>query len=75
MWNVSYVSLSKLKEAEKKAWADWVHYATLFTVKRVWAEDGAEIYEELDNESIGIGGQNDMDTLDIAVRRLLSKDK
>ncbi|KAF6516108.1 hypothetical protein HZS61_004849 [Fusarium oxysporum f. sp. conglutinans] len=75
MWSVSYVSLSKLKEAEKKAWADWVHYATLFTVKRVWAEDGAVIYEELDNESIGIGGQNDMDTLDIAVRRLLSKDK
>lgn len=44
-------------------------------MKRVWAENGAVIYEELDNESIGIGGQNDMDTLEIAVRRPLSKDK
>ncbi|KAI3572663.1 NmrA-like family protein [Fusarium oxysporum f. sp. albedinis] len=74
-WNVSYVSLSKLKEAEKKAWADGVHYATLFTVKRIWAEDGAVIYEKLDNESIGIGGQSDMDTLETAVRRSLSRYK
>ncbi|KAL0942901.1 isoflavone reductase family protein [Colletotrichum truncatum] len=70
-WEVSYAPLQKLKEAEEKAWADGVPFATIFTLRRIWAEGGT-LYEKTDNESIGVG-PNDVETLTVAVQRALGK--
>ncbi|WYZ41264.1 hypothetical protein EsH8_V_000159 [Colletotrichum jinshuiense] len=70
-WESTYVSLQKLKEAEEKAWAAGVPYATLYTLRRIWAEGGT-LYEKTDNERIGLG-PNDVDTLEVAVQRSLGK--
>ncbi|TDZ15940.1 Isoflavone reductase-like protein PCBER [Colletotrichum orbiculare MAFF 240422] len=72
-WDASYAPLQKLKEAEKKAWADGVPYATIFTLRRIWAEGGT-LYEKTDNESIGVG-PNDVETLEVAVQRALDKNQ
>ncbi|EQB51239.1 NmrA-like family protein [Colletotrichum gloeosporioides Cg-14] len=70
-WETSYVPLKKLEEAEEKAWADGKPYATIFTLRRIWAEGGT-LYEKTDNESIGVG-PNDVETLEVAVGRALGK--
>ncbi|OLN87063.1 Isoflavone reductase [Colletotrichum chlorophyti] len=70
-WDATYVPLQKLKEIEDKAWADGVPYATIFTLRRIWAEGGT-LYEKTDNESIGLG-PNDTDTVEVTVRQTLEK--
>lgn len=70
-WEVVYSPLQKLREAEEKAWADGVPYATIFTLRRIWAEGGT-LYEKTDNERIGLGPQ-DVETLEVAVKRSLGK--
>lgn len=70
-WESSYMPLQEVRAAEEKAWADGVPYATIFTLRRIWAEGGT-LYEKTDNESIGVG-PNDVETLDVAVRRALGK--
>ncbi|KAK1589915.1 NmrA-like family protein [Colletotrichum navitas] len=68
-WDVTYSSLQKLREAEEKAWAEGVPFATIFTLRRIWAE-GSTLYEKTDNETIGLG-PDDVETLEVAVKRAL----
>ncbi|KAF6831261.1 isoflavone reductase family protein [Colletotrichum plurivorum] len=70
-WEVSYSPLQTLKGAEEKAWAEGVPFATIFTLRRIWAEGGT-LYDKTDNESIGVGPK-DVETLEIAVQRALGK--
>ncbi|KAK2057431.1 NmrA-like family protein [Colletotrichum caudatum] len=70
-WDVTYSPLQKLREAEEKAWAEGVPFATIFTLRRIWAE-GATLYDKTDNEAIGLG-PGDVETLEVFVKRVLGK--
>ncbi|KIV93763.1 hypothetical protein PV10_04954 [Exophiala mesophila] len=50
-WKVTYTSLDKLKQLEQEAWNNGVPYATVFTLRRIWAEGGT-LYEARDNHLI-----------------------
>jgi hypothetical protein len=63
-WDVSYTSLERLRELEKEAYTREDPTATIFTLRRIWAEGGT-IYEKRDNDLIDA---NDMETLADAVR-------
>lgn len=63
-WKVSYTSMADLERLEKQAWEDGVPYATLFTLKRIWAEGGT-LNEKRDNGLIE--GESVVDTLQDAV--------
>ncbi|KXH43306.1 hypothetical protein CNYM01_04764 [Colletotrichum nymphaeae SA-01] len=69
-WEIVYSSLETLKKAEEKAWAEGIPYATIFTLRRIWAEGGT-LYDKTDNERIGLG-PNDVESLEIAVKRSLA---
>lgn len=51
-WDVSYTSMEDLKKSEEKAWADGSPIATVYTLRRIWAEGGT-LYEKRDNALIG----------------------
>ncbi|EHK99763.1 putative Isoflavone reductase like protein [Glarea lozoyensis 74030] len=63
-WDVSYTSFERLRELEKEAYARKDPAATIFTLRRLWAEGGT-LYEKRDNDLIDA---NDMETLEDAVR-------
>ena len=50
-WKVSYTSVDRLKQLEQEAWDAEKPYATLFTLRRIWAEGGT-LYEQRDNHLI-----------------------
>lgn len=68
-WSVSYTSLEKVRELEKKAYADKSPASTAYTLKRIWAEGGT-LYEKRDN---GLIDAEDTDTLEIAVKVAIAK--
>ncbi|OCL13192.1 isoflavone reductase family protein [Glonium stellatum] len=70
-WDISYISLTKLKELENKAWEEQVPWATSFTLRRIWAEGGT-LYEKRDNSDIGMEDE-DMENLEIVVKRAISQ--
>jgi len=51
-WNVNYTPLEEVKKREKEAWENKSPVATLFTLRRIWAEGGT-LYDERDNGKIG----------------------
>ncbi|KIY03870.1 uncharacterized protein Z520_00561 [Fonsecaea multimorphosa CBS 102226] len=63
-WKVSYTSLDTLKKLEQEAWDAGKPYATIFTLKRIWAEGGT-LYDKRDNHLIE--AENVMETLADAV--------
>jgi hypothetical protein len=63
-WDVSYTSIERLRELEKEAYAKGDPAATIFTLRRLWAEGGT-IYEKRDNDLID---GNDMESLADTVR-------
>ncbi|KIW64386.1 hypothetical protein PV04_09323 [Phialophora macrospora] len=63
-WKVSYTSLDTLKKLEQEAWEAGKPYATVFTLRRIWAEGGT-LYEERDNHLIE--GEDVVETLADAV--------
>jgi hypothetical protein len=69
-WQVSYTPLQTLRDAEKKSWADSSPFATIFTLRRIWAEGGT-LYEKTDNDSIGLK-DSELETLEDAVKRGLT---
>lgn len=69
-WQASYTPLQTLRDAEQRAWADGKPYATIFTLRRIWAEGGT-LYEKTDNESIGLKDA-ELETLEDAVKRELT---
>ncbi|KAL2407915.1 Reductase efuL [Exophiala dermatitidis] len=63
-WKVSYTSVDELRKLEKEAWAAEKPFATLFTLRRIWAEGGT-LYDRRDNYLID--AEDVMDTLADAV--------
>jgi len=63
-WTVTYTSLAKLKELENAAWENKNPAATIFTLRRIWAEGGT-LYEKRDN---GLIDGEDTESLEDAVR-------
>lgn len=70
-WDITYISLDKLKELEKQAWAEKSPVATGFTLRRIWTEGGT-LYEKRDNGLIGME-DGKTDTLEHAVGVAISK--
>ena len=69
-WEVKYVSIENLKEAEKEAWEKQNPMATLYTLRRIWIE-GCTLYNEMDNERIGIA---ETDGLEKVVKEAIAKE-
>ncbi|KAL4964307.1 uncharacterized protein BDV14DRAFT_209446 [Aspergillus stella-maris] len=65
-WDVKYIPLNQLKDAENEAWAQNLPSATGLTLRRIWAEGGT-LYEKRDNGDIGVGDHETV-TLDEAVK-------
>lgn len=63
-WNVSYTSVDTLKDLEQEAWDSGKPLATLFTLRRIWAEGGT-LYDKRDNDLIE--ATHVMDSLEDAV--------
>lgn len=63
-WSVTYTSFERLRELEKEAYANNHPAATLYTLRRIWAEGGT-LYEKRDN---GLIDGEDTETLSDAVR-------
>ncbi|TVY82112.1 Isoflavone reductase-like protein [Lachnellula suecica] len=67
-WKVEMTSLEKLRQLEKEAWESGNPVATLFTLRRVWAEGGT-LYKKRDNHLID---GDDTETLQDAVRAAIA---
>jgi hypothetical protein len=63
-WTVTFTSLEKLRELESAAWENKNPIASLFTLRRIWAEGGT-LYEKRDNALID---GEDTETLEDAVK-------
>jgi hypothetical protein len=50
-WDVQHTSLDELRQREKEAWDKNEPIATLFTLRRIWAEGGT-LYDKRDNDVI-----------------------
>ena len=70
-WEVDHVPLKELRELENEAWDGNNPMATIYTLRRIWAEGGT-LYEERDNGKIGA---NDMETLEETVRKAVKVQK
>ena len=68
-WEVKNVKLDELRKEEEAAWAASDPLATVFTLRRIWAEGGT-IYEKRDNAEID--GEN-VEGLSEAVRKAIEK--
>lgn len=67
-WTVSYTSLEKLREYEKEAHDSNNPSATVFTLKRIWAEGGT-LYEKRDNALIDA---EDTETFEDAIKATIA---
>jgi len=63
-WEVICTSLDELRKLEKEAWDRKNPLATIYTLRRIWAEGGT-LYEKRDN---GLIDGDDMETLSDAIR-------
>ena len=66
-WAVEHTPLDTLRALEKEKWEAQNPLATLYTLRRIWAE-GKTLYEKTDNESIGIKPE-DLEPLSAPVER------
>lgn len=69
-WSVDHTPNERLREIEKEKWDTNNPMATLYTLKRIWAEGGT-LYEKTDNEILGLT-EGDMEPLSNAVERAVS---
>jgi len=60
-WDVSYVSLDKLKETEKDWWEAGQPWATGATLRRIWTEGGTLYPRDRDNGVIGNPPMEDLE--------------
>jgi len=70
-WTVTYTSLGKLRELEEEAWENKNPFATIFTLRRIWAEGGT-LYKKRDN---GLIDGEDTENLEDAVRDAIVKQR
>ncbi|KAI2465398.1 NAD(P)-binding protein [Annulohypoxylon bovei var. microspora] len=66
-WTVSHTANEKLREVEKAKWDANNPVATLYTLRRIWAEGGT-LYDKTDNEALGLT-PGDMEPLSAVVKR------
>ncbi|KAH8671684.1 NmrA-like family protein [Xylariales sp. PMI_506] len=66
-FEVNYTPLDELRAIEEKEWAAGSPAATLFTLRRIWAE-GKTLYEKTDNEALGIKPEH-LESLSTLVER------
>ncbi|RAL16770.1 aromatic alcohol reductase [Aspergillus homomorphus CBS 101889] len=72
-WKVEYTSLDELRKLEQEAWEKGTPLATLYTLRRIWAEGGT-LYERRDNEDIGVvDTQSLQELVRDSIRRQLEK--
>ncbi|CAM1507613.1 Fc.00g072540.m01.CDS01 [Cosmosporella sp. VM-42] len=69
-WDVSYYSLKALRDVEKKSWNEGKPYAVAYTLRRIWSEGGT-LYEQTDNDSIGLIA-SELESLEVSVKRNLT---
>jgi hypothetical protein len=69
-WNVTTFTLQELKDKEQEAWSKGYPYAVTYTLRRIWLEGGT-LYDQTDNESIGLA-PSDLETLSDSVKRALT---
>ncbi|OTB10177.1 hypothetical protein K445DRAFT_323209 [Daldinia sp. EC12] len=69
-WTVEHTPNQKIREVENEKWNANDPIATLYTLKRIWAEGGT-LYEKTDNEILGLTPE-DMEPLSAAVERAIS---
>ncbi|KAF3023772.1 hypothetical protein G7054_g10128 [Neopestalotiopsis clavispora] len=66
-FEVNYTSKQELRETEEKLWSEGNPSATLFTLRRIWA-DGKTLYSKTNNESLGVKVE-DLEPLSAVVGR------
>lgn len=71
-WDVEFLSFEKIREEEKKAYAESSPWAVGFTLRRIWGEGGT-LYEKKDNWLIG--KEEGLDSLSDAVAVAVEKQK
>lgn len=69
-WTVDHTPNQKLREMENEKWNANDPIATLYTLKRIWAEGGT-LYDKTDNEILGLTS-GDMEPLSAVVERAIS---
>ncbi|KAI0179400.1 NAD(P)-binding protein [Hypoxylon sp. FL1284] len=69
-WTVDHVTNQRLRDLEKENWEKNSPTATIYTLRRIWAEGGT-LYDKTDNESLGLS-PGDMEPLSDVVERLVS---
>ncbi|PKS05834.1 hypothetical protein jhhlp_007663 [Lomentospora prolificans] len=70
-WKVEYTPLDGLRKLEEDAWNEGKGWATLATLRRIWAEGGT-LYEKTDNEAIDLRDE-DLETLAATVEREIAR--
>ncbi len=70
-FTVTKTPLDEIRALEAKAWETGSPAGAVLTLRRIWAEGGT-LYEKNDNEVIGVK-QEDLDSLEDAVRKVLSQ--
>ncbi|KEZ45232.1 hypothetical protein SAPIO_CDS2702 [Scedosporium apiospermum] len=70
-WKVEYTSLDDLRKLEDDAWKEGKGWATLATLRRIWAEGGT-LYDKTDNEAIDLRDE-DLENLETTVQREIAK--
>ncbi|KAI1808816.1 NAD(P)-binding protein [Daldinia bambusicola] len=69
-WTVEHTPIQKIREVENEKWNANDPIATLYTLRRIWAEGGTP-YDKTDNEILGLKPE-DMEPLSAAVERAIS---
>jgi hypothetical protein len=69
-WEVTKTPLDEIRAFEAKAWEEGKPWATLVTLRRIWAEGGT-LYAQNDNEVLGMKPEN-LDSLEVAVGKALA---
>lgn len=62
-WEVSSISLDEWKRREAELWAQGSPLATLYTLRRIWAEGGTLYDAPRDNERIGFTGAETLESV------------
>ncbi|RYP09593.1 hypothetical protein DL764_001197 [Monosporascus ibericus] len=66
-WTVDHTPIEKLNEWEREGWESGSPVATLFALRRIWAE-GKTLYGKTDNESLRVQ-EEDLERLSTVVER------
>ncbi|KAI1810295.1 hypothetical protein GGS20DRAFT_568227 [Poronia punctata] len=69
-WTVRHTTIEEIRQLEAQLWDDESPAATAATLRRIWAE-GRTLYEETDNQRLGLGSE-DMESLSTVVGRAIA---